>query len=73
MNYVVQIPELRAARWKQRLSAEQLATRLEISLSWYRTIERAPALASPELLERVALALGLSPASLVGPRIVAGK
>lgn len=64
---------LHAARKRARIPAEVLAERVGISVSWLRSVEVAPGLASEALLERLALALGESPASLTGPRIVAGK
>lgn len=48
---------IRAARWAARVPAEILAQRVGISVGWLRTIERAPGLASPELLAKLEEAL----------------
>lgn len=68
-----QATPIRVARRRARLSAERLAEQLGCSRAWLLTVERAPGLASPELLERLARVLGESPGSFTGPRIVAGK
>ncbi len=56
---------IRAARLAAGLSGELLAQQLGISVAWLRTIERAPGLASPDTLSRVAAALGMDPGSLL--------
>ena len=50
---------VRTLRRKQGVSAEALAARCGVSVAWLRTIERAPALGSTELLARIAGALGV--------------
>lgn len=59
---------IREARRRSNLSAEHLAERVGCTVSWLRTVERAPGLASTELLARLAAALGVPPAALLGPR-----
>jgi transcriptional regulator with XRE-family HTH domain len=58
---------IRTARRRAGLSGELLAQRVGISVAWLRTIERAPGLAAPETLARLAAALGV-PASALGVR-----
>lgn len=59
---------IRAARKQANLSGEILAERLGCTVSWYRTVERAPGLASPELLGRIAAALNVPIAALLTQR-----
>lgn len=56
---------LREARRQSGLPAEILAERVGCTVSWLRTIERAPGLASADLLARLAAALGVPPAALL--------
>jgi transcriptional regulator with XRE-family HTH domain len=59
---------IRAARQRAGLSGELLAQRAGISVAWLRTIERAPGLASPDVLRRLAAALELEPLAFVRAR-----
>jgi transcriptional regulator with XRE-family HTH domain len=59
---------IRLARKQAGLSGELLAQRVGISVAWLRTIERAPGLASPQLLAKVAAALGVPVEALVSRR-----
>lgn len=67
------------ARTAAGLSQAELAERLGLSRAWISIVERAPGLASPDVLRRLAVALGLEPLAFLGeslgssggPRIVA--
>jgi transcriptional regulator with XRE-family HTH domain len=56
---------IQTIRKEQRLSQEELAVRVGVSRGWLATIERAPALASPAALQRVAAALRVKPEALL--------
>jgi transcriptional regulator with XRE-family HTH domain len=69
VNRGIPLPGLRSARHRLGLTQRQLATRAGLGQGTVSKLERLDREAYPQTLHKLAVALGVTPADLVGDRI----
>ena len=68
-NRGIYLPSLRPARQRQGLTQRQLASQASIGQGTISKLERSDRGAYPQTLQKLAVALGVSPADLVEGRV----